>query len=672
MKLIRIELNNFRQFYGRQILEFSTDSEKRVTLIHAENGVGKTAFLNSILWCFFETTTDNFSAPNKLINKVALSEGKTAFGVTIDFEHKGDYYSVQRHQINGDKKFKVYFRTNSGVNVEKSAPWDFINTVVPKAMAPYFFFQGEGVGSFATGRHGIVREAIERILGFTVAQKAIEDLKKIKAEKRRRFDTLDTQDALAQVQNELADVEDELDKREKEQLRLADEADKLSEKIEQIDRKFRESNSETIKEKEKRRKTIENQLDSLKINIDASYAKRVNLVTEYATSVFSKKLVDVGVPYLDDKEIEGTIPAPFNEHIVKEILENHECICGNHIEHGTDAHHKIMQLLKQAADPQLLKRLQKARSMLTKLENDQRRSHRQFSETFEQIGRFEGAQDKLSIELRDISAELEGIDLDGIADLERQRRELTKQKTQTDQRLGAINAIIEQRKKRIKELETKVDHLEASSPEAQIVKDELKVCEILSEHLEKVLADTRRSSLRRVREKVNTFIERFVRQDFKAGISDDYQLELLDRSNEIVPKSDGQSLLLSLTFISALISLARERANADGVILEPGALAPFVVDAPFGVLDNEYKANIAKEIPNSVDQVVFLLSSSHWEGAVETELRQRVGKEYVFRLHDVGEVKDDIAQSIFINGNTYSNVIYDAERDMTEIVEVNV
>lgn len=670
MKLIRIELNNFRQFYGRQVLEFSIDNEKRVTLIHAENGVGKTAFLNAILWCFFETTTDNFSEPSKIINKVAKSEGKTTYGVTIDFEHNGDHYSVQRNQINGDKKFKVYFRTKTGINEEKSDPWAFINTVIPKAMAPYFFFQGEGVGSFASGRHGIVREAIERILGFTVAQKAIEDLKKIKSEKRRRFDSLDTHDALAQIQNELADVEDELEKREKEQFRLSDEVDKLTEKIDLIDKKFRESNSEAIKEKEKRRKSLENQLVSLEQNINVAQSKRVALITEYATSVFSKKLVDEGVPYLDDKEIEGTIPAPFNERVVKEILDNHECICGNHIEHGTDAHHKIMLLLKQAADPQLTKRIQKTRAMLTKLENDQRRSHRQFTETFDEIGRFEGYRDKMSIELRDISVELEGIDLDGISDLERQRRELSKQKSQTDQRLGSINSIIDQLKKRIKDLETKVDHLEASSPEAQSVKDELKVCEILAEHIEKILEDTRNISLRRVREKVNNFIERFVRQDYKAWISDDYQLDLLDRNNDIVPKSDGQSLLLSLTFISALISLARERANADGVILEPGALAPFVVDAPFGVLDNEYKANIAREIPNSVDQVVFLLSSSHWEGAVENELRESIGKEYVFRLHDIGGVKNDIEQSIIINGKTYLNVIYDADRDMTEIVEV--
>lgn len=45
MKLRKLELKNFRQFYGQQSVEFSTDREKNITLIHAENGTGKTAFL---------------------------------------------------------------------------------------------------------------------------------------------------------------------------------------------------------------------------------------------------------------------------------------------------------------------------------------------------------------------------------------------------------------------------------------------------------------------------------------------------------------------------------------------------------------------------------------------------------------------------------------------------
>ncbi|MFP3398730.1 AAA family ATPase, partial [Brevibacterium sp. SIMBA_078] len=60
MKLINLKFKNFRQFYGEQEISFSTDPNKNVTLIHAENGVGKTAFLNAIKWCLYKDTTNNF------------------------------------------------------------------------------------------------------------------------------------------------------------------------------------------------------------------------------------------------------------------------------------------------------------------------------------------------------------------------------------------------------------------------------------------------------------------------------------------------------------------------------------------------------------------------------------------------------------------------------------
>ena len=49
MLIKKIVLTNFRQFYGDQTIHFSTNEDKNVTLIHAENGVGKTALLLSLI-----------------------------------------------------------------------------------------------------------------------------------------------------------------------------------------------------------------------------------------------------------------------------------------------------------------------------------------------------------------------------------------------------------------------------------------------------------------------------------------------------------------------------------------------------------------------------------------------------------------------------------------------
>jgi len=73
MKLQRIKLSNFRQFYGTQTLEIAGHTDKNVTLVHAENGVGKTTLLNSILWCFYgEVTRSSRKRNRSLTSKPSL------------------------------------------------------------------------------------------------------------------------------------------------------------------------------------------------------------------------------------------------------------------------------------------------------------------------------------------------------------------------------------------------------------------------------------------------------------------------------------------------------------------------------------------------------------------------------------------------------------------------
>ena len=70
MKLEFMRLTNWRSFYGANELWFSTNDQKNVTLIRAENGVGKTSLLAALNWCFFKIlpTIDEFENPDKIVN----------------------------------------------------------------------------------------------------------------------------------------------------------------------------------------------------------------------------------------------------------------------------------------------------------------------------------------------------------------------------------------------------------------------------------------------------------------------------------------------------------------------------------------------------------------------------------------------------------------------------
>ena len=53
MKISKIELDDFRQYYGRAELDFDTDSKKNISVIIGVNGAGKSNLYNAITWCLY-------------------------------------------------------------------------------------------------------------------------------------------------------------------------------------------------------------------------------------------------------------------------------------------------------------------------------------------------------------------------------------------------------------------------------------------------------------------------------------------------------------------------------------------------------------------------------------------------------------------------------------------
>ena len=673
MLISSIEISNFRQFYGRQKIQFSTNSEKNITLIHAENGVGKTALLNAILWCFYNKTTENFERKKDLQNHHAREADEKGYFVFIEFEEDGDHYVAQR-QVNslsgGQQVFRIYSILDTGDHKEVPTPEVFINSIIPKDMAGYFFFQGEGVGTLANSSGGDVKEAIRDILGFTIAEEALKDISKVKTEYRRELQRLDKTSDLGSIQEELADCEDKI------RILSGDleEADKnkkyIALKLKAIEEDLQNSDSNVVSEKQKSREDKTEQLKQLDIMRYSALERKSRLVGKYAVSAFAFKAANEGIDFIDEKELKGKIPAPYNVQLVKDILSQEECICGSDIKVGTEAYGKIQSLLGKASDPILSNRVTRARSQLTVVRKELHDAETDFTNTLEEISMTEEAIAKVRGELEALSLEIKGVNVEGIKEKEENRATLFQQLQEANRLFGSLK----ERKGKLDEarepLITKERSFKSTEPEVIRLQKLMGFIEEIGERLTSVLERTENDSLLLLAEKINTFLDLYVKQDFRAKITPNFEIVLHDREDRPVGKSDGQSLLLSLTFISSLISLAKQRKNATGNILTPGAIAPFVIDAPFGVLDKSYKANIAEELPKSVNQVVFLLSSSHWEGTVEEAIRDKVGSEYNMVLEVAADQNNKELASISILGKSYDTVRYKCDVDMTRIEEI--
>jgi len=673
MKFRKIELKNFRQFYGDQSITFSTSKTKNITLIHAENGTGKTAFLNAILWCLYEITTSNFKDPKTLLNKIAQKENVKSYGVSIEFEDdKGKVYLVQRAADATGQVFRVFEVINDSYT-EVDKPNSFINSVIPKDMAKYFFFQGEGIGKMSGSKgDSVVKTAVREILGFTIAELALKDLQDIKRAYQKSFSNADKSGLLAKLQNDIILLETSI-QRNKEQLdKFAKSIALYNEKLELIEDKLSNSDSAVIKQIHNQRKSTETQLLREQNLLASAQREKRSLVAEFATTVFGFELSGLALDFIDEAEYKGTVPAPYNEQLVTDILKSSTCICGSDIKPGTEAFNRIQDMLKQAADPMLENRIRKARSQLTSIKNDSAKAKSRFSNNIKALADTEAAISKLKNDLDELNIKIKGAEsLDDIQGLENERNRAKNNLIQDERASERAKISIENDEKNLTIKKNELGRLDTFSAEMK----KYQVLVDFSEKVENILRSTLMESEKdvelRIIEKVNKYLQQFVRQDYRAKLNPaTFDIRLVDKNDHIVPESDGQALLLSLTFISSLIELSRERKNAQGQILTPGAIAPFVVDAPFGDLDNKYKGHVAKAIPDSVEQVIFLLSSSHWEGAVENNIRDKVGVEYNMVLEETSEAKDKTHDFIKVLDQEYETVRYGSSVDRTVLEKV--
>ena len=103
IRIVSIELNNYRQYYGKQKIDFSSRNEG-FTVIIGENGEGKSNLLNAINWCFYKKEPhgkkdeNDISAP--VINSHHLLErGKdkiASTSVKVILQIGDEYYSISR------------------------------------------------------------------------------------------------------------------------------------------------------------------------------------------------------------------------------------------------------------------------------------------------------------------------------------------------------------------------------------------------------------------------------------------------------------------------------------------------------------------------------------------------------------------------------------------------
>lgn len=671
MLLKKLRVENFRQFLGEVEIPFCTDYPRNVTLIHGENGSGKTTLLNAILWCLFEKLIPGLERPDELICNAALRQGRKSASVDLHFEHESlDYLALRTIENDGRMTFKV-FAIEEGHYKELPSPKAFINRLLPSDMADYFFFHGEGISTLAEASRGEkFRGAIRDILGFSFAESAISDLTALKRRHATEAAKVSKEhEKLKVAAQERADAEEKLQEKQLQLRNVQEQIATTEEKIEDYSARLNDKGSDQVKLLNKNLQESISRKSQLEIERAQKQNEKRSLVQRYGWAVFAREAAGQDLNFIDEESMRGRIPAPYQESFVRDLLERGSCVCGSSLENDPDLRRNVEALLENAGRAEASQRAMQARSVAASIRSYSIQFLDEIRRVESDLERIDSGIAKEEGEIQDLQSELDGVDEEEIRRIASVRDKAHADIKQLSEKRALLNRDIEELNGTIERCRRELQGEQGTDARVDKLNDIQELINALVERCRNKLLHVEDSSRLEIKQRVNEILTKFSRNGYQVEISENFEFFLVREDGGVVAKSTGERLLLNLSFVSALIALARERENDNDEFLVQGTVAPFVIDAPFGELDTTYRNATARFLPDTAKQLIILLSSSHWEG-VEESMAPYVGAEYILVSHTTGEKLDRPEDLITIRGVEYRQSVYADEEEYTSVMEV--
>jgi DNA sulfur modification protein DndD len=675
MKIKKIQLENFRQFYGQQEILLSTDSKKNVTLIHAENGFGKTTILNAVLWTFFNKTTTKFEQPDKIVNFEAAKEGVTVASVGIEIDFNGETFLVNRRFDSkierADKtSFNAFKIEKSGSLVSLSVPRTFIDSVMPPEMSTYFFFDGESAESFSSATNfQLIGQAIRNILGVSLANTAISDLKEVRRLIDREIGQIHDQKELGSIEEKLTKTTEQLEKAIEFKGTYKTDIATFEAQRDEILKELR--SLEGSREIQIRRDEKQRDLKQLESEINQIRSEVIKWVGQKSLSIISRNLTKETLDFVDEASLKGRIPSPYNEEFVQGLINDENCICGRELKLGTNEWKAVAELLKNASKAELMGRVVRARSRISILKSEASEAPQILESLQAKLSNLVSKRDELEQVIAELGQRIQNLPLAEIVEKERAKKELDRKINSENQRLGEMNAGIRKLESERDYLERELEKVARTNKKARKLLSKKFMLEKAASFLEATLKQYENQARDEIEAQINNILAQVAHRDYKCKINSNFSIELTFEDGRSTPKSSGENQLLSLVFIASLVKYAASRVNKDDVILKPGTIAPLVLDSPFGQLDTNYQESTAEWIPQLAEQVVLLVSSSQGNERVLLALEQYIGTEYILISENAGR-KDQKKQetTLAVRGKQYLTSLYLQPKNMTRIERI--
>lgn len=686
MKLLRLTVDNFRQFYGTQVLEFAGGREDNVTVVYGANGAGKTTLLNAFTWVLYGKFTPDFEQPDRLVNRrlmagIAHGEEGTA-RVILEFEHDHNRYRLQReiakcNTPNGRRTkvrehLRLTFTDEGGSNYEqRDNPGEAIDRILPERLHQFFFFNGERIEHLADpSAFEEIEEAIKTLLGLAVIERAIQHLPQVRRNLETELKKVGTQEIsklterieryeadqeargeeLAQERRNLAALDGELDEIE-DRLRQLTEARSLQEQ--------RDRANQDLRRADERLKTLRDSIAQV-IN-DRGFLAFVGSLSENAQVMFS------------DLRTKGEIPTPMKRQFVDDLLEQGTCICGTLLTPGSPPHDHVAEWRRRVGLADVEETWTRISAHTEEFVHERAALGHDLDRLIGDLASTRGERTRLEEQLSEVSRKLELFPSEQVQSLETRRLQVRRNRDETQRKIGDLEGEIKRLERDLQEATQQRARADAQSAKEKLAKRRVEVVEAAARLFQQVL-DLRTHDVReQLDAKIREVYSAITFKPYRPELGEDFRLTLRDADGVLpVAKSTGENQILSLSFVGALAAMARQghEETSASLFTTSGGIFPIVMDAPFGTLDETPRREVARGLPQLAPQVVIFVSKAQGLGAAEEELRPRVGRSWV--IHYLTPKEDVTPESIELSIGSFAYIDLASNGvERAEIVEAN-
>lgn len=645
MLLKTLQMVNFRQYKGETKINFSCDKDKNVTIILGDNTFGKTTLLQAFNWCLYGMVM--LPNPDMLLNLDVASSlhecGTTDVEVEITLIHSGIEYMLTRTQEyqkkNGNiiglkPQMRVSYKEKDGQteNIKDTKYETVINTILPKDLSTYFFFDTERVGTISNRKD--LAESVKGLLGLSVLDNSIKHLG-TRQNKRtvigQFYSSMDT-DGDSKAKDALQRIQDAQSRREV----ISTQSDTVISELkyyenrkEQLETILRDN--QTTAALQKKKEDIEHRVtQELKAQENTTKAL-INDFNIGSLHFYSQPLLKQASDFLHKVEVGDKGIKDLTRPTLLDLINRGNCVCGCELIEGSDALKNIYHEMSYVPPESIGNTVRNYREKLGSFGKDSDRIFKGIQSRYEELYRSKVRIQDWNDELDDISVKIQGKE-----NMKKFEAELLDVK-------GRIREFSTRKERLIREDETSkndieryqkiYDSLVAVSSKNKVVMTYIKYAEEICNWLVSTYKEKEIFIREELEEKVNSIFEQMYHGHRRVSIDSKYQVTLLttvDDQEVASGESEGLNRVKNFAFIAGLVSLAKNKivrkAGEEEFDLSSEPY-PLVMDAPFSNADEIHTSNISRVLPEVAEQVIMFVMKKDWRYA-EPVISTRVGSRY--------------------------------------------